>query len=580
MKDSFCAVSCPGIACSCRYDDLDVFFGISDDSVRARFVNILESVVDNQIVLEANKELCSQVAAHRAVFLDCLTLRCGNPACNMPVDPQPDACSAIMCLSCGLYYCNCCFRYFPPGHDVAADNISSSALAHQHVATHHPDYNTQRGAGGDAFVPLKVTRRLQLRHQTDQLGDQLVVRLGVQAGDRAARLAFICCYKSIVELVAEPDTAAGDGDGSSSSNVSAASRAVAVMESAWRRLAETLMQRLAVPCADAARAPGPPVVDASTTMPPATSAGVEEEAQLRVCMQLFNAVRTSNMVAVTQLLTPLHRAALSGGLGATRLLERVINYTDKETGYPVLIYTLTSRQYQIASLLVQCGADVLSTLSVAPANSRGRCALYVIFEHGLLSLAKLALEYHYKKMQQRRPQAGLTREDVYCYLVNAPLAVDVGKYSALHVLARYALAAHCTAYSPMNIRKGICDGHGNDILLCIVCRHDVSHLIEFVVGCGADLNAVEAELGFSPLVLAVVSASADAAETLVELGAELVAGYSVLEYYLPGLASRRTSQVRETSRRVLEVFGGEMPPVHKTGNEALYVIVEHGLTMR
>lgn len=41
---------------------------------------------------------------------------------------MPDACSAVMCLSCGGYYCNCCLAI-----------CTDSASAHQHVATHSPE---------------------------------------------------------------------------------------------------------------------------------------------------------------------------------------------------------------------------------------------------------------------------------------------------------------------------------------------------------------------------------------------------------------------------------------------------------
>ena len=47
-----------------------------------------------------------------AAILDLLTLRCPNPQCKEAIDIAPDGCGAVMCLHCGCYYCNFCFKGF------------------------------------------------------------------------------------------------------------------------------------------------------------------------------------------------------------------------------------------------------------------------------------------------------------------------------------------------------------------------------------------------------------------------------------------------------------------------------------
>lgn len=65
---------------------------------------------------------------HLITPLDVMTLRC--PTCKTPVDPNPDACSAVMCLNCGGHYCNYCFMAFATGKQ------EDRANCHKHVSTH------------------------------------------------------------------------------------------------------------------------------------------------------------------------------------------------------------------------------------------------------------------------------------------------------------------------------------------------------------------------------------------------------------------------------------------------------------
>jgi hypothetical protein len=70
---------------------------------RQRYLSILEDICATH----------QPVKLLKSAMLDLMTLKCPN--CKTPVDPLPDACSAVMCLSCGGYYCNYCFEGFSTG---------------------------------------------------------------------------------------------------------------------------------------------------------------------------------------------------------------------------------------------------------------------------------------------------------------------------------------------------------------------------------------------------------------------------------------------------------------------------------
>ena len=58
----------------------------------------------------------------RDTFLEQMTMQC--PHCNAAVDPDPDGCSAVLCLNCGQYYCNYCFK----GYSLEGKLITSEYL--------------------------------------------------------------------------------------------------------------------------------------------------------------------------------------------------------------------------------------------------------------------------------------------------------------------------------------------------------------------------------------------------------------------------------------------------------------------
>ena len=84
-----------------------------------------------------------------------MTLKC--PACQATVDPNPDGCSAVMCLNCGGHYCNVCFACFATGK-----SDEDRAAAHAHAATHAVDVAPDRRS---AFLSQEIVVRGQRETQ-------------------------------------------------------------------------------------------------------------------------------------------------------------------------------------------------------------------------------------------------------------------------------------------------------------------------------------------------------------------------------------------------------------------------------
>ena len=133
LRQNRCQVECVFPGCEVYYDPIILYTRLYLRE-RSRYLSILTDVLNADI-----REM------HRAL-LDTLVLHC--PTCQTSVDPSPDACSAVMCLNCGGYYCNFCFEAFS---EYASEK--NRALAHAHVAGHHTaaDPNDR-----SAFLPNDV----------------------------------------------------------------------------------------------------------------------------------------------------------------------------------------------------------------------------------------------------------------------------------------------------------------------------------------------------------------------------------------------------------------------------------------
>lgn len=92
LRKSKGSIECPVVGCGCVYN-LITLYSIMGKNEKLRYLSIVKSICDES----------PMIPRLRNTFQDILTLHC--PTCKRPVDPYPDACSAVMCLNCGNYYC-------------------------------------------------------------------------------------------------------------------------------------------------------------------------------------------------------------------------------------------------------------------------------------------------------------------------------------------------------------------------------------------------------------------------------------------------------------------------------------------
>ena len=85
------------------------------------------------------------------------------------LDPFPDACSAVLCLNCGGFYCNFCYACFAHRqvHNGKEKTCDYRALAHKHVASHK--LLTSADDTADAFLPQDLVLQGQKEHRIQKL---------------------------------------------------------------------------------------------------------------------------------------------------------------------------------------------------------------------------------------------------------------------------------------------------------------------------------------------------------------------------------------------------------------------------
>eukprot|EP01036_Dinobryon_divergens_P025726 gene25726-34303_t len=167
-------ISCPVPECSDCIHSLMGFDRLAERE-RLRYLNILS---------QENSDESSNVQRVKAAMLDLLTLRCPNPQCREAVDISSDGCSAVMCLHCGCYFCNFCFKGY--GYP------NSSAVA----------------AERDAFLPMAIVSEGQRNHTTNLLVRFCTLAMSSReyGVDGAADLsmAMIFCFKDFQTLGIDP----------------------------------------------------------------------------------------------------------------------------------------------------------------------------------------------------------------------------------------------------------------------------------------------------------------------------------------------------------------------------------------
>lgn len=401
LKKNGGKISCPNFQCEGTFDPVAIFLKMTERE-RSRYISIIT------LLSETNKLL----STFRGTLHEILVLRC--PDCKTPVDPYPDACSAVMCLSCGHYYCNYCFRGFATGNED-----DDRAKCHTHVAEH----NTTEQK--DPFLSAELVKSGQNKVQLKMLCNCLRLALSSREfltadGRHVVALALLLVSRDIEGII----------------NKLQELWHAAISGSEYPPINSGRNSEASSECNDrAVSAPPPPLL-----FGPPVNSGAQ---------QLANAIRTRNELGCLQILQAFEES-----------LD--VNYVDPEHRHPLTSLAVLCHQIPIAIELIRRGADVTRT------SSSGRSVLYVIAEIGLLDVLKVALDCN----PNIEPGNRVTSED--------------NNYTLLHVAARY--------------------NHG--------------HLIPYLVGKGADINAIENEFGYTPLCLSLVVCNKWAVMELLHLGAD------------------------------------------------------------
>lgn len=470
-------VLCPSYDCKCKYDMLNMYFAMNDIEKR-RFRTLLSDLLGD---LPMVKQL-------RQKIQDGLTLKC--PTCKTPVDPYPDACSAVMCLNCGNHYCNCCFQAFATG---AADR--DRAAAHRHAAEHN---NAETPEARDSFLPAEVVSSGQKSFRISQIIAILKPHFIEEqiSSIRSCLVAIFLCWSDFVDLhidvqliwnaLCPPSSAIShcllnddvscqsisNSSPSSSGNESSESddykddsltefrnsvEPSEIVSSSRTRTRPALRARRKRTLADPAAPPNTSPLQSRQSRHPRhrneSSSPVNSNGSGRL---LANAIITNNSQASSQIMESFPEGQLE------------VDFVDERHGHPLASLAILAGQPKLARMLLEKGANPLVF------NIAGRSILYIATESGLDEIVDVIL---------RRSQRG----QGVCVDLNQPTTNEVQKYYPIHVASRYNHA----------------------------------HLIRLLVQYGAHVDPIESEHGYTPLMLALVLGNEAAASELILAGANV-----------------------------------------------------------
>ena len=420
MRDSKCAIPCPAENCHCTFNPLRMFHRMPPRE-KARYKSILDDVSSGSAALQML----------RSAILDVMTLKC--PTCSVPVDPFPDACSAVMCLNCGNHYCNYCFKPFVTG-----------VLAHEHVASHS---TSDKPENRDAFLPADLVAEGQRLHQVLQLEKCVSLALSSPEygpnGGHDVSIALVMCYAEIISLNIDIVQLLTNAESIVMTGYTARPLNKKVSSNNMRRISVEVEGMMRIPgaffvsasrdefeSADDIELDGTQTFDQNQIIvgddqqlfipPPSTLHAPivnfqgqmwdmrrdreviqnPEMIQRQGATQLANALITYNSEAAAQIMHTYQDGNLD------------VDYTDMKHGHPLCSLALITGQSDIAMALLKLGANPLKP------NTSGRTVLYMAAEAGLENVIRFILLLH--------PTLDL----------NAPITSELQRYSLTHVAAR------------------------------------------------------------------------------------------------------------------------------------------------
>jgi uncharacterized protein len=525
LRKNKCAIECPVIGCHCVYNPIQIF-SIIGTNERARYISIIKSI----------SESFSSINRLRNTFQDILTLNC--PTCRRPVDPFPDACSAVMCLNCGNYYCeflfllssldyhfvgNYCFQGFATGNSE-----EDRAASHTHSALHHPSEDPTKR---DAFLPVEVIKIGQLERQQSQLVQCValamtskefaidnrrdialsLIMLHLELGDMQTTASEIWS-RAEISLTAPASTVAGQG--------------IDETRSQFEERKET--------------------TEAMNLYPHlAADAAAEELPDLSGSAQLANALKQQNPHAVRQILQAFRN-------------DLDINYVEPQNLYPLTSLAILSKQKDVALLLIRRGAD--PTLM----SRQGRSVLYLVIEAGYLDLLTIILEKH--------PLLD----------INMVINSEGDNYTMLHTAVRFNqghIVQLLTTRPGIDLNPVESEFQYTPIMLAIIKSYKWS--IDVLLNAGADIS-IPARNGRTPLYVAVEKSQISTFRTLISVSAAR-AGAAVTGINQPVCITHGSCPLHVAAlHNKLEMIefllasGAEVDQVDNHGCTALYRALVHG----
>ena len=526
LKKNIGQVTCPSFQCDGIFCIITVFIRMADRE-RTRYLSIVNMLAESN----------TQLRTLRNALQDVMVLRC--PTCKTPVDPYPDACSAVLCLNCGHHYCNYCFRPFASGR---ADE--DRARCHTHVAEHSPAADATLR---DAFLPADIVRRGQQQQQIHLLCRTLTLALlsreyRSSSAKHIAAVALILLYPDVVSLDACVGDIWNDANGLGQTGATHSSSCVEASQT-------ELEQTGAVAPPDFG-----PIVNSGAT-------------------QLVNALRTGNVAGARQILE-----AFRDGMD--------VNYVDPQLKHPLASVAMLCKQTDIAIALLQRGADPLRS------SVEGRSVGFIAAEMGFLEVLREAVES--KKHPLHVNAVVTTESNRYCLLHVA------ARYNHGHIIsylidkgADVNMLEEELGYSPLFIAV-VCGNIwaaqvllrlGADVLVparngrlplyAAVEKCQLGVVAHILSRAEVDINASVVVFGeeknWSPLhVAALYSTSRPVFDLLVSRGAHINAKD------IQGRTPLMIALAEGNEQTALDMInrGADVTPTYTGGRTALYVAIE------
>ena len=373
IRQTNCTINCPCLNCEATYETMSMFEKLSMRE-RTRLCAIL-----NEIASSSHQILQTL----RSTIFDILTMKC--PSCRVPIDPFPDACSAVMCLNCGKHYCNYCFMTF-----------DDRGPAHEHVSTHSSNSNVR----ADPFLSKEIVSEGQKLYRINEL--EKFALMSLSSTDTSIdwsqflQLSLILCIGELEDIEINifefwKSVKAKYLNTRLSSDSSST-------ESSTQSSDETMMT-------EATEIEYPNIVptqSSSTTASNliANNTNVPRQGAILLC----NALISENHEAATQIIKSFQN-------------EIDVNVIEPSLDCPIASLAILCEEREIAIHLFMIGANPLLT------NREQRNSIYIACEYGYQDV----LECIYNQ-----------NPDLLNH-INEPVTEEIQKYTPLQVAARYVL---------------------------------------------------------------------------------------------------------------------------------------------